>query len=466
MKKTNLLIIGSGPGGYRTASYAAQNGLEVTIIEKAQPGGTCLNAGCIPTKCLAHDAELRLTISSRYETTPPLDFTKVMERKEGVINQLREGVSTLLSQPGIDFIVGEARFVSDHVIEVNGEQIEAEHIIIATGSRSKMPPFMSEEDFLNQSKTARGPMITEICGITPDAFVFSELLSIAKVPNRLTIIGAGIIGMEFASAFSAFGSEVTVIEFMKECLPPIDSDIAKRLRKTLEKRGVTFYMQSAVKQILSPAESGQEYTTVVFDKKGKEDRIDTDLVLIATGRQANFDNIGIETTGIEVNAKGIVVNDNMETNVKGVYAIGDVNARQMLAHAATFQGFRAVNHILGKDDNIRLDIMPSAIFTYPEAACVGKTEDQCKAEEIKYSTRKGFYRANGKALSMEETEGMIKLLIAEDGSILGAHCYGAHSADLIQEVAALMNYDAKLDKIRDIIHIHPTLSEILQDALL
>ena len=188
--------------------------------------------------------------------------------------------------------------------------------------------------------------------------------------------------------------------------------------------------------------------------------------MIATGRQANFDNIGIESTGIEVNAKGIVVNDNMETNVKGVYAIGDVNARQMLAHAATFQGFRAVNHILGKDDNIRLNIMPSAIFTYPEAACVGKTEDQCKAEEIKYSTRKGFYRANGKALSMEETEGMIKVLIAEDGSILGAHCYGAHSADLIQEVAALMNYDAKLDKIRDIIHIHPTVSEILQDALL
>ena len=223
MKKTNLLIIGSGPGGYRTASYAAQNGLEVTIIEKAQPGGTCLNAGCIPTKCLAHDAELRLTTSSLYETTPPLDFAKVMERKEGVINQLREGVSTLLSQPGIDFIIGEARFVSDHIVEVNGEQIEAEHIIIATGSRSKMPPFMSEEDFLSQSETAQN-IVTS-----------TELLSIAKVPNRLTIIGAGVIGMEFASAFSAFGSEVTVIEFMKECLPPIDSDIAKRLRKTLEK---------------------------------------------------------------------------------------------------------------------------------------------------------------------------------------------------------------------------------------
>ena len=454
MKKTNLLIIGSGPGGYRTASYAAQNGLEVMIIEKAQPGGTCLNAGCIPTKCLAHDAEMLLIAASHYNTTPPLDFTKVMERKEGVISQLRDGVSSLLNQPGINLIKGEARFVSDHIVEVNGEQIEAENIIIATGSRSKMPPFMSEEDFMNQSET------------TKNIVTSTELLSIPSIPQRLTIIGAGVIGMEFASAFSAFGSEVTVIEFMKECLPPIDSDIAKRLRKTLEKRGVTFYMQSAVNQIISTSENGENCTTVLFEKKGKEEKVETDLVLIATGRQANVENIGLESAGIAFSQKGIIVNENMETNVKGVYAIGDINGRQMLAHAATFQGFRAVNHILDKKDYIRLDIMPSAIFTYPEAACVGKTEDQCKTQNTKFTTRKGFYRANGKALSMEETEGMIKILVGEDGSILGAHAYGAHSADLIQEVSALMNRDAKLDEIRDIIHIHPTLSEILQDALI
>ncbi len=454
MKKTNLLIIGSGPGGYRTASYAAQNGLEVMIIEKAQPGGTCLNAGCIPTKCLAHDAEMLLIAASHYNTTPPLDFTKVMERKEGVISQLRNGVSSLLNQPRINLIKGEARFVSDHIVEVNGEQIEAENIIIATGSRSKMPPFMSEEDFMNQSET------------TKNIVTSTELLSIPSIPQRLTIIGAGVIGMEFASAFSAFGSKVTVIEFMKECLPPIDSDIAKRLRKTLEKRGVTFYMQSAVNQIISTSENGENCTTVLFEKKGKEEKVETDLVLIATGRQANVENIGLESAGIAFSQKGIMVNENMETNVKGVYAIGDVNGRQMLAHAATFQGFRAVNHILDKKDYIHLDIMPSAIFTYPEAACVGKTEDQCKTQNTKFTTRKGFYRANGKALSMEETEGMIKILVGEDGSILGAHAYGAHSADLIQEVSALMNRDAKLDEIRDIIHIHPTLSEILQDALI
>lgn len=454
MEKTELLIIGSGPGGYRTASYAAQKGLRVIIVEKAQPGGTCLNAGCIPTKCLAHDAEMQLVASSHHSMALPVDFTKVMERKEGVVSQLRDGVSSLLSQPGINFMKGNARFVSDHVVEVDGELIEAENIIIATGSRSKMPPFMSEEDFRHHSETAKN-IVTS-----------TELLSIPDIPRRLTIIGAGVIGMEFASAFSAFGSEVTVVEFMKECLPPVDSDIAKRLRKTLEKRGVTFYMQSAVKRIVSPREDGSDCTAVVFDKKGKEERIDTDLVLIATGRQANVENIGLESTHIAFSQKGIAVNEDMETNVKGVYAIGDVNGRQMLAHAATFQGFRAVNHILGKKDNIRLDIMPSAIFTYPEAACVGMTEGQCKDRDVKHTVRKGFYRANGKALSMEETEGMIKIMVGEDGLVLGAHAYGAHSADLIQEVSALMNRDARLEEIRDIVHIHPTLGEVLQDALL
>ena len=186
MEKTDLLIIGSGPGGYRTASYASQNGLKVTIIEKHYPGGTCLNAGCIPTKCLAHDAELRLTTSHVCNTIPPLDFTKVMERKEGVITQLREGVNALLTQPGITFIKGEAHFISDHIIEVNGKQIEAKNIIIASGSRSNPPPFLKEEDITKQ-KVGEQKIVTS-----------TEILSINKIPRRLSIIGAGVIGMEFA----------------------------------------------------------------------------------------------------------------------------------------------------------------------------------------------------------------------------------------------------------------------------
>ena len=454
MDKTDLLIIGSGPGGYRTASYAAKNGLHVTIIEKDQLGGTCLNAGCIPTKCLAHDAEVRIAALSSFDTLPSLDFMKVMERKNGVLSQLREGINTLLSQPNINLIKGEAHFVSDHIVEVGDRKIEAKNIIIATGSQAKLPPFINREDYLN-SPTLKRSVVTS-----------TELLSIEKLPERLIIIGAGVIGMEFASAFAAFGCQVVVVEYMKECLPMIDSDIAKRLRKMLEKRGVTFYMQSAVEKVIPPTEEDNVDTVVVFNKKEKEIKLEADLVLVATGRQPNVMDIGLDSTNIEYSLKGIPVDKNMETNIKGVYAIGDVNARQMLAHAATFQGFRAVNHILSKQDNIRLEIMPSAIFTYPEAACVGKTEEQCKEAGIKYTIRKGFYRSNGKALSMNETEGMIKILIGEDGLILGGHAYGSHSADLIQELSALMNRDTTLDEICDIIHIHPTLSEILQDTLI
>ena len=454
MDKTDLLIIGSGPGGYRTASYAAKNGLHVTIIEKDQLGGTCLNAGCIPTKCLAHDAEVRIAALSSFDTLPSLDFVKVMERKNGVLNQLREGINILLNQSNINLIKGEAHFVSDHIVEVGDRKIEAKNIIIATGSQAKLPPFINREDYLN-SPTLKRSVVTS-----------TELLSIDELPKRLVIIGAGVIGMEFASAFAAFGCQVVVVEYMKECLPMIDSDIAKRLRKMLEKRGVTFYMQSAVEKVIPPTEEDNVDTVVVFNKKDKEIKLEADLVLIATGRQPNVMDIGLDSTNIEYSLKGIPVDKNMETNIKGVYAIGDVNARQMLAHAAIFQGFRAVNHILSKQDNIRLEIMPSAIFTYPEAACVGKTEEQCKEAGIKYTIRKGFYRSNGKALSMKETEGLIKILIGEDGLILGGHAYGSHSADLIQELSALMNRDTTLDEICDIIHIHPTLSEILQDTLI
>ena len=454
MDKTDLLIIGSGPGGYRTASYAAKNGLHVTIIEKDQLGGTCLNAGCIPTKCLAHDAEVRIAALSSFDTLPSLDFVKVMERKNEVLSQLREGINTLLNQPNINLIKGEAHFVSDHIVEVGDRKIEAKNIIIATGSQAKLPPFINREDYLN-SPTLKRSVVTS-----------TELLSIDELPKRLVIIGAGVIGMEFASAFAAFGCQVVVVEYMKECLPMIDSDIAKRLRKMLEKRGVTFYMQSAVEKVIPPTEEDNVDTVVVFNKKDKEIKLEADLVLVATGRQPNVMDIGLDSTNIEYSLKGIPVDKNMETNINGVYAIGDVNARQMLAHAATFQGFRAVNHILSKQDNIRLEIMPSAIFTYPEAACVGKTEEQCKETGVKYTIRKGFYRSNGKALSMNETEGMIKILIGEDGLILGGHAYGSHSADLIQELSALMNRDTTLDEICDIIHIHPTLSEILQDTLI
>ena len=428
--KTDIIIIGSGPGGYRTAGYALQQGKQVVIIEKAEAGGTCLNSGCIPTKCLAHDAEANAS-----------DFPAAAERKRNVMNQLRQGIEQLLSAPGITLVRGEATFKDARTVTVDGIDYEADDIIIATGSSSKMPPVEGIDN--------------------PRVITSTEALNFQTLPAEIVIIGAGVIGMEFASIFSRFGAKVSVIEYLKECLPVIDKDIAKRVRKQIEKlQGVTFYMDSAVKAI------NDNEVVFVSNKNGKETRLECPgcPVLIATGRKPNIEGLNLEAAGVEYSPKGITVNDNMLTSVPHIYAIGDVTGRQMLAHAATFMGFRAVNAIVGKADKIRFDIMPSAIFTYPEAAAVGLTEDQCKQQGIECRALKGYYRANGKALAIDEPEGMVKLIAGADGRILGCTSYGAHSADIVQEVTAYMNCNATVADIADSVHIHPTLSEILQDA--
>ena len=400
MKECDLIIIGAGPGGYRAAEYAAKQGLKVVIYEGDAVGGTCLNVGCIPTKAYVHS------------TT----FTEARERMPQVVSQLRSGVETILSHPNITLVREKAVFPLD---------IQAKNVIIATGSETKWLPIKGADT---------DPRVVDSTG----------LLNLDTFPKRLAIIGAGVIGMEFASVFNRFGTEVTVIEFLKECLPALDSDIAKRLRKYLERQGITFKMKTAVENIAD---------------------IDADVVLMATGRkprvQTDFANAGIEYD----ERTGIKVDENFETTKKGIYAIGDVNGKQMLAHAAEMQAVHAVNHILGKEDAIRFDVMPAAIFTTPEAACVGPTEDILKEKGLAYECRKAFWRANGKALTMNETEGMLKLF-SEPGSgrILGCHAYGAHSADIIQEVSSLMCRDTTVAQLRDMVHIHPTLGEILSEA--
>lgn len=414
MTTTDLIIIGAGPGGYRAAEYAARQGLHVVIIEQDEVGGTCLNRGCIPTKTYVHATS----------------FADAVDRQQQVVSLLRSGVEQILSAPGITLVRGRASFLDAQTVEVCSdaiaatETITAPHIIIATGSSAKLLSLPDIGD--------------------PRLVTSTELLQRTTLPQRLAIIGAGVIGMEFASVFNRFGSEVMVIEYLKECLPMVDSDIAKRLRKLLEKRGIRFQMKTAVQSL-------------------KE--IDADVILMATGRQPNvgddFRKAGFEYDG----RKGITVNDNFETTVKGIYAIGDVNGRQMLAHAAEMQAVRAVNHIIGKKDGIRFDIMPAAIFTEPEAACVGPSEDQLKADGRAYVCKKAFWRVNGKAQAMNETEGMLKLFADQDDRIIGCHAYGAHAADLIQECSALMCKDTTLSELRDMIHIHPTLSEILKAAV-
>ena len=404
MTTTDLIVIGAGPGGYRTAEYAAKQGLKVVIFEGADVGGTCLNVGCIPTKTYVHSAT----------------FAEARERMAQVVGQLRQGVEGILSHPNITLVREKGTFVDAHTV---GEYT-APNIIIATGSETKWLPIKGSDDSRVVDSTG--------------------LLNLETLPKRLAIIGAGVIGMEFASVFNRFGSEVIVIEYLKECLPALDSDIAKRLRKTLEKCGIIFKMKTAVENIAD---------------------IDADVILMATGRkprvQADFANAGIEYD----ERKGIQTDENYETNVKGVYAIGDVNGKQMLAHAAEMQAVRAVNHIIGKQDAIDFSIMPAAIFTEPEAACVGPTEDQLKKQGIAYECKKSFWRANGKALAMNETEGMLKLFVNPDALILGCHAYGAHSADIVQEVSVLMCKHTTIAELADMVHIHPTLSEILKNAV-
>ena len=403
MTTTDLIIIGAGPGGYRAAEYAAKQGLHVVVFEDAHVGGTCLNVGCIPTKTYVHSAT----------------FSEARERMAAVVSQLRSGVEGILSHPNITLVREKASFADAHT--VNG--YTANNILIATGSETKWLPIKGADDSRVVDSTG--------------------LLNLDVLPKHLAIIGAGVIGMEFASVFHRFGSEVTVIEYLKECLPALDSDIAKRLRKTLEKRGITFKMKTAVENIAD---------------------IDADVILMATGRkpriQPDFANAGFEYD----ERKGIVVNEHFETTVKGIYAIGDVNGHQMLAHAAEMQAIHAVNQILGKQDAIRFDIMPAAIFTEPEAACVGPAEEQLKEQGIAYECKKAFWRANGKALAMNEGEGLLKLFVAADGRMLGCHAYGAHAADIVQEVSVLMCRDTTIDQLRDMVHIHPTLGEILHTA--
>lgn len=434
----DIIIIGGGPGGYKTATYAASKGLTVLVVEKAELGGTCLNCGCIPTKTYARNAEIIQTLKEADvygldELSFSFNFKTAYERKNNVIDALRNGISTLLSAPGITVVKGEAVLKSASSVSVNGEEYSAKNIIIATGSESKTLPIADLDADI-------------ICDST-------WLLSTDTLPKRICIVGAGVIGMEFASILNSFGCEVSVVEFLKECLPALDGDIAKRLRKCLEKRGVAFYMQSGLKS----AAKGK----VVFEKKGKETELETEKVLLAVGRKPNVEGLGLDEVGIAYDKKGITVTDMMQTSVPGVYAIGDVNGRQMLAHAAEMQGKRAVNSILGLQDDIRFEIMPAAIFTNPEAACVGKTEELLKAEGVEYICQKHYYRANGKALAMNETEGMLKLLAGKDGLIIGCHVYGAHAADLVQEVSVLMCRNTTLQQLHDMTHIHPTLSEII-----
>lgn len=456
MQTADLIIIGAGPGGYETAVKAAQAGLKTVIVEQARVGGTCLNVGCIPTKCFCKNAEL---ISELKEgellgisdlSYGKINMQKVVDRKNEVVTTLVGGIEALLKNPSITRVTGKARFIDAKTIEVEGAtdakgepaetQYTASNIIIATGSVTKFLPIPGKD--------------------LPKVLTSTEMLDLTEVPQRLVVIGGGVIGMEFASIFNAFGSEVTVLEYCKEILPNFDADIAKRLKASLKGKGINIINNAAVNGI---KDQGDHYD-VTYMLKDKEEAVEADIVLMAVGRAANTGSLNLEEIGIETDRRGIVTDDDFRTNIEGIYAIGDINGKCQLAHAASFQGQHALNVILGKTDNIRLDIMPAAVFTNPEAATVGLTAEYCKANGINAKAHKSFFRANGKALAMNDSDGMVKILTDENDVIIGCHLFGPHSADLIQEVAALMNKNATLAELRDIVHAHPTLGEVILNA--
>ncbi len=441
MEKSDLIIIGAGPGGYETAVEAAAEGLKVTIIERDKLGGTCLNRGCIPTKALCRSAEIAHTLNGApafgVETTGcKIDYPKVVERKDNVVDELRTGVATLLKD--VNVVEGDAKFVAPAIVEVNGELYTAPKIIVATGSAPAMLPIPGAE-----------------LTLTSD-----DILSMTTLPRSIIIIGGGVIGVEFASIFSSFGVNVTVVEYCKEILPPFDSEIAKRLRMSLKRRGISIITGAQVTSV----EPGK---IVRYQAKGKEQQLEADEVLMAVGRTPVLPE-GLRELGVKMNRKAIAVNDAMEilfddgkepSDVK-LYAIGDVNGRCMLAHAASAHGRIA----LGQKQN--LDVVPSAVFTIPECAMVGLTEEQCVTAGKNVKIGKSTFRSNGKALAMGEPDGLVKI-IADAGTdeILGCHICGAHAADLVQEVAIAMTAGLKVSAISSAIHGHPTLTEVVKAAV-
>ena len=452
-----IIIIGAGPGGYETALLAAKRGVEVILIEAGPVGGTCLNEGCIPTKAFCKNAEVLdgLREAAAFGVTDlsyGFDFKTVVDRKNAVVEQLRGGVEGLLGHKLITLVRGKASFKDEHIVVVDSVEYTADYIIIATGSVSASLPILGAD--------------------LPGILTSKEILDIEQIPQRLCVIGGGVIGLEFASIFRSFGSEVTVLEYCKDILPRFDTDLAKRLKQSLGKRGIDIQTQA---QVTSISESEGNYT-VFFTRKGKEEAVVADKVLMAVGRRANLDSMNYAEIGLECTRRGIAVNDNMQTNLPHIYAIGDINGLMMLAHAATFQGIVALDHIMGVENNIDLSVMPAAVFTSPEAASVGMTEDECKEKGIPVKCFKSFFRANGKAVTMGETDGFCKIVTAAEpkdgqdspyaaGRILGCHLFGPHASDIVQEACAMITNKTTIENFRRIIHTHPTLTEVLQSAL-
>lgn len=422
------------------AAEAARNGKTVALVERDLVGGTCLNRGCIPTKALCRNAEVvaQLAEADKWGINIDgcrIDWQAATDRMHHVVNQLRDGVKNLLASSGVTLIEGEARFITSNSVIVGDTTLTGDDIVIATGSRPRQLPIEGAELAIDSD----------------------YLFTMTTLPASLCIVGGGVIGIELAGILNAYGVNVTVVEYCKEILPPFDKDIAKRLRSSMSRRGIGFVVGAAVQRISRE----NDLLQVTYEQRGKQAVVEAEKVLMAVGRAPVLPN-GLEDVGVTVTPRGITVDDRMGTNVNHIWAIGDVNGRCMLAHAATAQGRMALSAIEGKPTPVNLDIVPSAVFTTPEAAMVGLTDEQASENGHDIVVKKIPVRSNGKALAMDEPDGLAKIIVDRASRrIVGCHLLCAHAADLIQEVALAMTSSLTIDHIANTIHGHPTLSEII-----
>ncbi len=453
MLKADVAVIGGGPGGYVTALRAEQLGAQVILIEKDRVGGVCLNWGCIPTKALLHSAEVLKTVreAATYGVMagePRLDWAAAQARKQEVVDQLVRGVEMLLERAGIVVLKGQARFLSPRTIEVElddrKERLEARNVIAATGSV---------------------PIELPIPGLhQPGVIDSSGALSLDELPDSLLIIGGGAIGVEFASLFNALGVKVVVVEMLSRLVPTADHHLGGALEWALNERGVAIYTEA---QVTAIEDAGGKLVSTVAASDG-EQKIETEKVLLAVGRRPNVENLGLEAAGVRYDKrKGIAVDDGMRTNVPGLYAIGDVVGGAMLAHVASKEGVVAAENALGLDSHMDYKVVPNCIFSDPEAASVGLSEEEAQTQGYQVKIGRFPFNGNGKALIQGQPEGFVKVVAeAQYGEILGLHVVGAHASDLILEGGLALTMEATLDEIEATIHAHPTLGEALAEAVL
>jgi dihydrolipoamide dehydrogenase len=454
----DLIVIGTGPGGYVCAIRAAQLGLKVAVVEKrATHGGTCLNVGCIPSKALLHASEAYAEAGHAFagmgiKVKPELDLAAMLAFKDDGVKGNVDGVAFLLKKNKIDHFHGTGRILGPGKIEItfiNGEKQEieaAKAIVIATGSEVvKLPGIAIDEKRVVSSTGA---------------------LSLPQVPKRMVVIGAGYIGLELGSVWSRLGSQVTVVEMLDRITPGLDAEVARHLQRVLEKQGIAFELGTKVTGVDTKGKSLK--LTLEPAAGGKSETVETDILLVAVGRAPNTEGLGLNEAGIKCDARGrIVVDKRYETSVPGVYAIGDVISGPMLAHKAEDEGIAVAEILAGQAGHVNYDAIPSVIYTAPEVASVGKTEEELQEAGVAYKAGKFPFTANGRAKVNRTTEGFVKILAdAETDRVLGVHIIGADAGTMIAEAAVLMEFGGSAEDLARTCHAHPTLNEAVKEAAL